>query len=178
MSLLGRIYVLVAVILFVVLSSWALWTLRENANLVEVVMLVPQLRGGDFVAQKAVDLSVGALLLGWLVAGASLLLIAARAPYRIRAAASRLRRIRELEKEVQTLRVLPLRQQEEDELLAQEARLDLHERRVMISQIESETENFVDPSQENSAAPVSWAHAKHKSEADAPQGPSFGEESS
>lgn len=157
MSLLGRIYVFVAVILFVILGSWALWILRENANLVQVV-LVPELRTGAGGIRQVADLSVGALLLGWLVAGACILLVAVRAPYRIRAAAGRLRRIRELEKEVQTLRVLPLRQQEEDELLAQEARLDLHERRVMSSQVEGSAE-FDQSEDEAPEAPVSWAHA-------------------
>lgn len=161
MSLLGRIYVLVAVTLFVLLSSWALWTLRENASAVEVVVLVPQFQADAPVGRKFVDLSVGTLLFGWLVAGASILLVAVRAPYRIRAAATRLRRIRELEKEVQTLRVLPLRQQEEDELLAQEARLDLHERRVMSSQVVSVTD-FSTDSEEAPGAPVSWAHRQQE----------------
>lgn len=153
MSLLGRIYVLVAATIFVLLASWALWTLRENSRLVEVVFLIPSLSAGASGAREGVQLSVGALLMGWVSAGSVLLLVAVRAPYRIRATAQRLRRIRELEKEVQTLRVLPLRQHEEDELLAQEARLDLHERRVMSSPLEISSEY----PPERSVSAIQWA---------------------
>lgn len=155
MSLLGRIYVLVAATIFVLLASWALWTLRENSRLVEVVFLLPSLSAGASGARQSVELSVGALLMGWVAAGSVILLVAARAPYRIRATAQRLRRIRELEKEVQTLRVLPLRQHEEDELLAQEARLDLHERRVMSSPLEFSAE--YPESTDTSVSAIQWA---------------------
>ena len=94
-------------------------------------MLIPHLDPAEPTSREIVELPVGTLLAGWLVAGGVLMLSAARAPFRIRLAARRLRRLRELEREVQQLRTLPLRQQEEDELLAAEARLDVRERRVM-----------------------------------------------
>jgi hypothetical protein len=56
---------------------------------------------------------------------------AIRAPFRIRAAAVAQRRLRALEREVLELRTLPLRQAEEDDMLAAEARLGGSPQRVM-----------------------------------------------
>lgn len=131
MSLLGRIYLLIAALIFVVLASWALWILRENATTVDLRVVLPHLDPTSPSVYRSMQVSVATLLAGWLVGAGVVGLVIARAPFRIRSAARRLRRIRELEREVQQLRTLPLRQHEEDELLAEEARLEIQERKVM-----------------------------------------------
>jgi hypothetical protein len=75
------------------------------------------------------------LLAGWVAAAGVLGLLAMRAPFKIRSAALTARRLRDLEREVLALRTLPLRQQEEDELLAADAHLDAGTKKVMTEKL-------------------------------------------
>ncbi|MCB9701693.1 MAG: hypothetical protein H6711_07370 [Myxococcales bacterium] len=135
-SLLGKAYLAVTLGLFFAGLLWASLTMQENAAWVEVVVWAPH---ADFVApfvRRRFEVNVAGLMIGWMVAGALIALYAIRAPFKIRGAAIAQRRLRELEREVLELRTLPLRQQEEDEILAAEAHIEAGSKKVMIEKIE------------------------------------------
>lgn len=138
MSVLGRAYLLVTIVILVLGVMWASVTLsmQENAETwIEAVFLLPQLDLAQPLAPRRYQLHVPALLAGWGVVFLALAVIALRAPLRIRRAAMTQRRLRELEREVLELRTLPLRQHEEDEVLAAEARLDRRARRGRLDRL-------------------------------------------
>ncbi len=87
------------------------------------------------LARIRYEVNLAALLAGWGVAAVTLGVLAMRAPFKIRMAAMLGRRVRELEREVLELRTLPLRQHEEDEILAAEAHVDAGSRKVMTEQL-------------------------------------------
>ena len=135
MSVVGKLYLALSLVLFllgVVLTSL---TLQENAAWVEVVVWMPRLDLIEPLERARYEAKLSGLLAGWAVASGVLLLLAMRAPFRIRGAAVTQRRVRELEREVLELRTLPLRQQEEDEILAAEAHLDAGTKKVMTEKI-------------------------------------------
>lgn len=131
MSLLGKVYLLVSLFLLALGLGWTIVTLNANSGWVEVVLYVPQLDFSALLVRRRFEIHVAALLAGWIAAAALVAVSAIRAPFRIRAAAIAQRRSRELEREVLELRTLPLRQEEEDELLAEEAHLG-HAREKMV----------------------------------------------
>lgn len=144
MSLLGKVYLLVSLFLLALGLVWTIVTLNANlphgppgdpagpsAGWVEVVLYVPQLDLSAALVRRRYEVSVAALLAGWIAAVALVAVSAIRAPFKIRGAAIAQRRTRELEREVLELRTLPLRQEEEDELLAEEAHLDDGRGKVM-----------------------------------------------
>lgn len=130
-SLLGKVYLLVSLFLLALGLVWTIVTLNANAGWVEVVLYVPQLDLSSALVRRRYEVSVAVLLAGWIVAAALVAVSAIRAPFRIRGAAIAQRRTRELEREVLELRTLPLRQEEEDELLAEEAHLGAGRGKVM-----------------------------------------------
>ncbi len=136
MSLVGKIYLGASLVLLfggIVLTAI---TMNENETWVEILVWVPQLDLVEPLRRVRYETKVSTLLAGWTVAAATWLVLAVRLPFRIRAAARVQRRIRELEREVLELRTLPLRQHEEDEILAAEAHLDAGTtRKVMTEKI-------------------------------------------
>jgi hypothetical protein len=137
-SVLGRAYLLAGVLLLLIGVAWGAVTLtmQENANTwVEVVLLVPQLDLVDPFLPRRYQMSAPGLLAGWAITLGLVALVALRTPFSVRRAAVTQRRIRELEREVLELRTLPLRQQEEDELLAAEAHLDVRTGNVMTEKL-------------------------------------------
>lgn len=135
MSALGKVYLLVSLGLVVLGLLWAVMTLRDNAAWVPITLWVPS-PGRAWTETglwqpRHYDVSASALLAGWLTTLGLMAMYAIRAPFRIRAAAVAQRRLRGLEREVLELRTLPLRQAEEDDMLAAEARLDVGQQRVM-----------------------------------------------
>jgi hypothetical protein len=130
-SLLGKVYLLVSLFLLALGLVWTIVTLNANSGWVEVVLYVPQLDLSAALVRRRYEVSVAALLAGWIAAAALVAVSAIRAPFKIRGAAIAQRRTRELEREVLELRTLPLRQEEEDELLAEEAHLDHGRGKVM-----------------------------------------------
>lgn len=140
-SVLGRAYLLAGLLLLLIGVAWGAVTLtmQENANTwVEVVLLAPRLDLVDPFVPKRFQMSVPGMLCGWAIAVGMIALVALRAPFTIRRAAVTQRRIRELEREVLELRTLPLRQQEEDEILAAEAHLDVRAGKVMTEKFRRE----------------------------------------
>lgn len=138
MSVLGKVYLGVALLVFFLVVVWASVLLQHNAGWTEVVVFVPQFESLEPLARRRYEVQVGTLLAGW---GIALILVAAyavRAPFRIRSAARTQRRLRELEREVLELRTMPLRQRDEDEALAAEAHLDARPRKVMTEKLEIE----------------------------------------
>lgn len=135
MSLLGKVYLGVSLVLLLVGVAWASNTLQANAAWVEIVLAVPRLDLLEPLARIRYEVNLAVLLAGWVLAVALLGVLAIRAPFRIRSAAVTQRRIRELEREVLELRTLPLRQHEEDEILAAEAHVDAGTRKVMTEQL-------------------------------------------
>ncbi|MFV8756688.1 hypothetical protein ACNOYE_39595 [Nannocystaceae bacterium ST9] len=135
MSVLGRAYLGVSLILFILGLIWFSLVLQENRAWDEVVLLVPRFDVVDPLVRKRIKVSVAALLAGWGGGVGLLLLLAMRAPFRIRSTAVLQRRLRELEREILELRTLPLRQQEEDEILAAEAHLDIRAKKVMTEKL-------------------------------------------
>ncbi len=127
MSLLGKVYLLVSTTLVVLGLLWAVMNLRDNAAWVPVSLWLP-----TWEEPRRYEFSAAALLAGWLTTFGLMALYAIRAPFRIRAAAVAQRRLRALEREVLELRTLPLRQAEEDDMLAAEARLDAAPQRAML----------------------------------------------
>jgi hypothetical protein len=140
-SVLGRAYLLAGLLLLLIGVAWGAVTLtmHENANTwVEVVLLVPRLDLVDPFEPKRFQMSVPGMLSGWAIAIGLVALLGLRAPFIIRRAAVTQRRTRELEREVLELRTLPLRQQEEDEVLAAEAHLDVRAGKVMTEKLRRE----------------------------------------
>ena len=131
MSALGKVYLLVSLGLVVLGLLWAVMTLRDNTAWVPVTLWMPAWTETGLWQPRHYDVSVSALLAGWLTTLSLMAICAIRAPFRIRAAAVAQRRLRGLEREVLELRTLPLRQAEEDDMLAAEARLDVGQQRVM-----------------------------------------------
>ena len=131
MSLLGKVYLLVSLGLVVLGLLWAVMTLRDNPGWVPITLWIPAWGPEGLWQARHYDVSVSALLAGWLTTFGLMAMYAIRAPFRIRAAAVAQRRLRGLEREVLELRTLPLRQAEEDDMLAAEARLDSGQQRVM-----------------------------------------------
>ncbi len=130
-SLLGKVYLLVSLGLVVLGLVWAVMTLRDNAAWVPITLWIPAWAPEGLWQPRHYDVSASALLAGWLTTLGLMAMYAIRAPFRIRAAAVAQRRLRGLEREVLELRTLPLRQAEEDDMLAAEARLDAGQQRVM-----------------------------------------------
>ena len=133
MSLLGKVYLLVSLGLVVLGLLWAVMTLRDNTAWVPITLWIPAWAPEGPWQPRHYDVSASALLAGWLTTLGLMTLYAIRAPFKIRAAAVAQRRLRALEREVLELRTLPLRQAEEDDMLAAEARLDVGQQRVMQS---------------------------------------------
>jgi len=140
MSALGKVYLGVSLTCLLLGIVWASSTLQANAAWVEIVLAVPQLDALEPVARIRYEVNLAALLAGWVVTVGMLAIVAMRAPFRIRSAAIVQRRIRELEREVLELRTLPLRQHEEDEILAAEAHVDAGTRKVMTEKFRREAE--------------------------------------
>jgi hypothetical protein len=134
-SVLGRAYLGVSLILFILGLVWFSLVLQENRAWDEVVLLVPRFDSVDPLVRQRIKVSVAALLAGWGAVVGLLLLLAMRAPFRIRSTAILQRRLRELEREILELRTLPLRQQEDDEILAAEAHLDIRAKKVMTEKL-------------------------------------------
>ena len=105
--------------------------LQENRAWVEVVLLVPRFDFVDPLVRRRFEMNVAAIMAGWGGCVSLLLLMGSVTPFRIRSMALMQRRLRELEREILELRTLPLRQQEEDEILAAEAHLDIRAKKVM-----------------------------------------------
>ena len=110
---------------------WASTTLQSNSAWVEVVLSMPRANLLAPLTNVRYHVNLAGLMAGWLVAASLLAFWAIRAPFRIRVVARTRRRIKELEREVLDLRRLPLRQHEEDELLAAEAQLEDGTKKVM-----------------------------------------------
>jgi hypothetical protein len=134
-SLLGKVYLGVSLAMLLVGVAWASNTLQANAAWVEIVLAVPRVDLLEPLARIRYEVNLAALLAGWVAAVGILAVLAIRAPFKIRSAAVTQRRIRELEREVLELRTLPLRQHEEDEMLAAEAHVDAGTRKVMTEKI-------------------------------------------
>ena len=134
-SLLGRAYLGVSLIVFILGLIWFTLVLQENRAWVEVVLLVPRFDFVDPLIRKRFQMNVAAILAGWGGAVSLILLVGIIAPFRIRSMALFQRRLRELEREILELRTLPLRQQEEDEILAAEAHLDIRAKKVMTEKL-------------------------------------------
>lgn len=136
MTLLGKVYLGITLVLFFLGIALAALTLGENEMWVEIVVWTPHLDLVEPLSRVRYETKLSTLLAGWAVAVGTWLLLAVRLPFRIRAAARSQRRIRELEREVLELRTLPLRQHEEDEILAAEAHLDAGaSRKVMTEKV-------------------------------------------
>jgi hypothetical protein len=134
-SLLGKVYLGVSLALFVVGVAWASNTLQANSAWVEIVLAVPRLDLLEPLERIRYEVNLAGLVAGWVVAVGLLAVLAMRAPFRIRGAALTQRRIRDLEREVLELRTLPLRQHEEDEILAAEAHVDVGTKKVMTEKL-------------------------------------------
>jgi hypothetical protein len=134
-SVLGKVYLGVSLTLFVVGVVWASNTLQANAAWVEIVLAVPRFDLIEPLQRIRYEVNLAVLLAGWVAAAGVLGLLAMRAPFKIRSAALTARRLRDLEREVLALRTLPLRQQEEDELLAADAHLDAGTKKVMTEKL-------------------------------------------
>lgn len=141
MSVLGKAYLGIALLVFFGVVVWSSVLLQENPGWTEVVVLVPQFEALEPLVRKRYEVQVGTLLAGWGIASVLLAVYAVRAPFRIRGAARTQRRLRELEREVLELRTLPLRHRDEDEALAAEAHLDARPRKVMTEQIEGSADS-------------------------------------
>lgn len=137
-SLLGKVYLGVSLALLIIGVVWASSTLQANAAWVEIVLAVPRFDLIEPLPRVRYEVNLAVLLGGWVVAASLLAIAAIRAPFRIRGAALLQRRVRELEREVLELRTLPLRQQEEDELLAAEAHIETGTKKVMTEKLHHE----------------------------------------
>lgn len=137
-SLLGKVYLGVSLALLIIGVVWASNTLQANAAWVEIVLAVPRLDLIEPLPRVRYEVNLAVLLGGWVVAAGLLAIAAIRAPFRIRGAALLQRRVRELEREVLELRMLPLRQQEEDEILAAEAHIETGTKKVMTEKLHRE----------------------------------------
>ena len=136
MSLLGKVYLGVSLVLLVLGIVWASHALQSNAATpIKIQLLVPRLDLAEPLVRHFYEVRAAALVAGWVTAGAIIAVLAIRAPFRIRGAALVQRRVRELEREVLELRRLPLRQHAEDEALAEEAHIDAGTKKVMTEKI-------------------------------------------
>jgi hypothetical protein len=153
-SVLGRAYLGVSLILFILGLIWFSLVLQENRAWDEVVLLVPRFDVVDPLIRKRIKVSVAALLAGWGGCVGVLLLLAMRAPFRIRSTAILQRRLRDLEREILELRTLPLRQHEEDEILAAEAHLDIRAKKVMTEKLRRDRKLARDAEASSPARPV------------------------
>jgi len=153
-SVLGRVYLGVSLILFILGLIWFSLVLQENRAWDEVVLLVPRFDVVDPLVRKRIKVSVAALLAGWGSAVGVLLLLAMRAPFRIRSTALMQRRLRELEREILELRTLPLRQHEEDEILAAEAHLDIRAKKVMTEKLRRDRKAALDAEASSPGRPM------------------------
>jgi len=135
-SVLGKAYLLVSLTLVVMGLLWMSMTLQENAAWVEVVLWTPRLDFLEPFVRRRYAVNLSGLLAGWGVAIGIAAYYAIRAPFRIRDLARSQRRLRELEREVLVLRTLPLRQHEEDEILAAQAHLDRGPKKVMTEKMQ------------------------------------------
>lgn len=134
-SVLGKVYLGVSLALFVLGIVWASSTLQSNATWIEIVVAVPRLDLIEPLTRIRYEVNSAVLMGGWVLAAGIVALLAMRAPFKIRAAAVMQRRVRELEREVLELRRLPLRQQEEDEILAAAAHIEAGTKKVMTEKI-------------------------------------------
>ena len=134
-SVLGRAYLGVSLIILILGLIWFTLVLQENRAWVEVVLLVPRFDFVDPLVRKRFQMNVAAIMAGWGGCVGLLVLMGIIAPFRIRSMALMQRRLRELEREILELRTLPLRQQEEDEILAAEAHLDIRAKKVMTEKL-------------------------------------------
>lgn len=134
-SVLAKAYLYVSMALFVLGMLWFVLVLQENRAWVEVVTLVPQLDFVEPLVRTRFRMNVAVLWAGWGGFVALLGLMVIVAPFRVRSMARLTRRMRELEREILELRTLPLRQQEEDEILAAEAHLDIRAKKVMTEKL-------------------------------------------
>ena len=175
-SVLGKVYLLVSLGLMVLGLLWAVMTLRDNTAWVPLALWIPAWTPDGLWRARHYDVSASALLAGWFTTAGLMAIYAIRAPFRIRAAAVAQRRLRGLEREVLELRTLPLRQAEEDDMLAAEARLDGGQQRVMqghyvahdlAPELAPELAPDFDP--EVAAGPSAATHVSH-----APNGRRFG----
>jgi hypothetical protein len=130
-SVLGRAYLGVSLIVFILGLIWFTLVLQENRAWVEVVLLVPRFDFVDPLVRRRLQMNVAAIMAGWGGCVSLILLMGIITPFRIRSMALMQRRLRELEREILELRTLPLRQHEEDEILAAEAHLDIRAKKVM-----------------------------------------------
>lgn len=137
-SYLGKAYLTLSLILLFLGVIWATLTLQENDAWVEIVLLIPRFDLLEPLSQGRFEVNLAGLLAGWMVAFGLLALVAVRAPFIIRGTAQVQRRIRELDREVRELRRLPLRQQEEDEILAAEAHIEAGTKKVMTQKLSRE----------------------------------------
>lgn len=137
-SVLGKAYLALSLSLFVIGVLWASFTLQENAAWVEIVLLLPRFDSLDALQQGRYEVNLAGLLAGWAIVFGLIALLAMRAPFIVRGAAMTQRRIRELEREVLELRTLPLRQQEEDEILEAEAHIEAGTQKVMTQKLKRE----------------------------------------
>ena len=138
MSLLGKVYLGVSLALLIIGVVWASNTLQSNAAWVAIELAVPRLDLIEPLPHVRYEVNLAVLLGGWVVAVALLGVAAIRAPFRIRGAALMQRRVRELEREVLEPRTLPLRQHEEDEILAAEAHIETGTKKVMTEKLHRE----------------------------------------
>lgn len=135
MTVLGKVYLGISLTLVVLGVVWASSTLQANAAWVEIVLAVPRADLVEPLSSVRYQVNLAALMAGWVIAVGLLALAAIRAPFKIRGVALARRRIKELEGEVLTLRKLPLRQQEADEALADEAQLEDGTKKVMTEKL-------------------------------------------
>jgi hypothetical protein len=155
-SALGKAYLLVSLSLLLLGLVWAVTNLQENTAWVPISLWLPAWGGPEFPGEGLIapasdvsaapagwglwqarhyQFSASALLAGWMTTFVFMAVYAIRAPFRIRAAAVAQRRLRALEREVLELRTLPLRQAEEDDMLAAEARLAVAPQRAMLGHL-------------------------------------------
>ena len=134
-TVLGRAYLIVSLLILGLGMLWFALVLQENRAWVEVVFLVPRFDFGDPLVRNRFRINVAAILAGW--GGLVMLMgvLGMAIPFRVRRMAVLQRRLRELEREILELRTLPLRQQEEDEILAAEAHLDIRAKKVMTEKL-------------------------------------------
>lgn len=135
MSVLGRAYFWTSLAILGLGVLWFVLVLQENRTWVEVIMLVPRLDLVDPLVRTRYRVNVAMVLAGWGACVGLLALAGIAAPFRVRSMALLQRRQRELEREILELRRLPLRQQEEDEILAAEAHLDIRAKKVMTEKL-------------------------------------------
>ena len=138
MSVLGRAYLGISLVVFILGMFWFTLVLQENRAFVEVVLLVPQFDLVDPLVRRRFQMNVAGLMAGWGGCVSLLLAMGIIAPFRIRSIAVLQRKLREIEREILELRTLPLRQQEEDEILAAEAHLDIRAKKVMTEKMRRE----------------------------------------